>query len=141
MIRSLKVLAPFSLIANVVTIGGLIVIMQYLVRSRLSFNEIPLITSASEWPVFFASAMYVFEGIALVSRKKQTKNTSTSNVVLRGFANSTKNERTRILWRFIRNFEHWHFHRHCSLLSRRIFWLSSIWFRCSWIDHVEFAQR
>jgi hypothetical protein len=40
--------------------------MQYVVRSHLPLNELPLITKASDWPVFFASAMYVFEGIALV---------------------------------------------------------------------------
>jgi hypothetical protein len=82
MIRSLKVLAPFSLAANILSIGGkeielikkrvkklfigLCIIMQYIVRTHLPLNEFPLITKASDWPVFFASAMYVFEGIALV---------------------------------------------------------------------------
>jgi hypothetical protein len=40
--------------------------MQYIVRYHKPLNELPLITAPSEWPVFFASAMYVFEGIALV---------------------------------------------------------------------------
>ena len=69
MIRSLKVLAPFSLIANVLSIGGreiemieeekidyllgLCVIMQYVVRSHKPLNEFPLITAATDWPVFF----------------------------------------------------------------------------------------
>ncbi len=82
-IRSLKVLAPFSLAANIITIGGkkiekwqsnqssylslgLIIIMQYIVRDHIPLNELPLITPPSNWPVFFASAMYVFEGIGLV---------------------------------------------------------------------------
>ncbi len=51
--------------------------MQYVVRSHLPLNEFPLITKASDWPVFFASAMYVFEGIALVCyfvlKKKSNK--------------------------------------------------------------------
>ncbi|CAF1101490.1 unnamed protein product [Rotaria sordida] len=71
MIRSLKVLAPFSLAANIITIGGLCIIMQYVVRSHIPLNELPLITKASDWPVFFASAMYVFEGIALVLPVRQ----------------------------------------------------------------------
>ncbi|CAF1028316.1 unnamed protein product [Adineta steineri] len=66
MIRSLKVLAPFSLIANIISIGGLCIIMQYVVRSHLPLDQLPLITKPADWPVFFASAMYVFEGIALV---------------------------------------------------------------------------
>ncbi len=45
---------------------GLFIIMQYIVRYHKPLNELPLITAPSEWPVFFASAMYVFEGIALV---------------------------------------------------------------------------
>ncbi|CAM2720141.1 unnamed protein product [Rotaria socialis] len=71
MIRSLKVLAPFSLAANLMTIGGLFIIIQYIVRDHKPLNTLPLITSASEWPVFFASAMYVFEGIALVLPVRQ----------------------------------------------------------------------
>lgn len=41
--------------------------MQYVVREHLPLGELPLVTAASDWPVFFASAMYVFEGIALVN--------------------------------------------------------------------------
>lgn len=66
MIRNLKVLAPFSLAANIITIGGLFIIMQYVVRDHIPFSQLPLVTPANQWPVFFASAMYVFEGIALV---------------------------------------------------------------------------
>jgi hypothetical protein len=40
--------------------------MQHVIRDHIPLNQLPLITPASEWPVFFASAMYVFEGIALV---------------------------------------------------------------------------
>ena len=50
--------------------------MQYIVRDHKPLNELPLITPSSEWPVFFASAMYVFEGIALVciySKKNKTR--------------------------------------------------------------------
>ena len=88
MVRSLKVLAPFSLIANVLSIGGtddnashrenisifvlgLFVIMQYVIRSHQPISDFPLITKAADWPVFFASAMYVFEGIALVLPVRQ----------------------------------------------------------------------
>lgn len=45
--------------------------MQYIVQDHIPLNQLPLITSASEWPVFFASAMYVFEGIALVCMIKK----------------------------------------------------------------------
>ncbi|CAF0880645.1 unnamed protein product [Adineta ricciae] len=71
MIRSLKVLAPFSLAANVISLAGLCIIMQYVIRSHLPLDTLPKITQPTEWPVFFASAMYVFEGIALVLPVRQ----------------------------------------------------------------------
>lgn len=40
--------------------------MQYVVRDHIPLKELPLITPAADWPVFFASAMYAFEGIGLV---------------------------------------------------------------------------
>ncbi|CAF0857460.1 unnamed protein product, partial [Didymodactylos carnosus] len=65
-IKSLKVLAPFSLIANIIQLAGLLIIMQYVIRSHLPLDQLPLITPAKNWPMFFASAMYTFEGIGLV---------------------------------------------------------------------------
>lgn len=40
--------------------------MQYVVQDHIPFDQLPSITPPADWPVFFASAMYVFEGIALV---------------------------------------------------------------------------
>lgn len=47
--------------------------MQYIVRDLLPVKEFPLITPSTEWPVFFATAMYVFEGIGLVRTNKQRR--------------------------------------------------------------------
>ncbi|CAF0765356.1 unnamed protein product [Didymodactylos carnosus] len=65
-IKSLKVLAPFSLIANIIQLAGLVIIMQYVVRTHIPFDQLPLITPPKSWPIYFASAMYMFEGIGLV---------------------------------------------------------------------------
>lgn len=48
--------------------------MQYVIRAHKPLSEFPLITKPSDWPVFFASAMYVFEGIALVINESKTEN-------------------------------------------------------------------
>ena len=71
---------------------GLFIIMQHVIQDHIPLDQLPLITSASEWPVFFASAMYVFEGIALVSIHYGSQSKSIS--ILIGFTHSTKNERT-----------------------------------------------
>jgi len=131
-IRSLKVLAPFSLIANILTIGGLCVIMQYVVRSHEPLDQFPLITDPSKWPVFFASAMYVFEGIALVGKSKETKNKS--KIVDLGSTSSTENERTPSIRRIKWCSKHWNVHCNNYLFFCWIFWLYSIWIRCTWIN-------
>jgi len=51
--------------------------MQYIIRDHIPFSQLPLITPAKEWPVFFASAMYVFEGIALVNFKRVSQRQKT----------------------------------------------------------------
>ena len=45
--------------------------MQYVVRTHQPLENFPLITEPSEWPVFFSSAMFVFEGIALVCDERK----------------------------------------------------------------------
>ena len=69
--------------------------MQYIVRDHIPFNELPLITPPADWPVFFASAMYVFEGIALVRIGKSLIGKYTNEHL--GFTYSTKNERSRFV--------------------------------------------
>ena len=71
--------------------------MQYVVRSHLPVGDFPLITKAADWPVFFASAMYVFEGIALVCNQMMITSFWKLKFLL-GLASSTKNERTSSVW-------------------------------------------
>lgn len=70
--------------------------MQYLVRDHIPFSKLPLITPASDWPVFFASAMYVFEGIALVRIDSRVIADRLNKDYL-GFTYPTKNERSRFV--------------------------------------------
>ena len=67
MIRKLKFLAPFSLLANVLTACGLVIIVQWCVRDLKPINELPQFNSWATLPLYFGTAVYAFEGIGVVS--------------------------------------------------------------------------
>ena len=114
--------------------------MQYVVRSHISFGDLPLVTKVAEWPVFFASAMYVFEGIALVGGMQRTKRWGDLSCDL-GAAGSTENEGTRsvrpVEWRV----EHGRLSRDDLVLLRGILRLHSLRFGRTWLDQSESADR
>ncbi|CAG5133407.1 unnamed protein product, partial [Candidula unifasciata] len=65
-VRDLKMLAPFSAFANILTITGLIIIIQYIVQDLPDVSERPAFSSFSEIPLFFGTAIFAVEGISLV---------------------------------------------------------------------------
>lgn len=68
MIRNLKYLAPFSTIANFLMIGSVLVILYSLFfdGELKPYQEILLIAPVGNWPTFFSSTVYAFEGIGCV---------------------------------------------------------------------------
>lgn len=67
LIRNLKYLAPFSTIANVLMIVGIIIVMYYATEDLPSVNERQYFAKLSHLPLFFGTTIYAFEGIGLVS--------------------------------------------------------------------------
>lgn len=66
-VRTLKHLAPASLIATVLQVVGLVIIFQLIFQSLPNFNDRPFIKPYSTWPLYFGTAMFAFEGIGVVS--------------------------------------------------------------------------
>jgi len=68
MIRSLKYLAPFSTFANFLMISSVIVILYALFfdGDLRPFNQLDLVAPFKNWPTFFSTAVYAFEGIGCV---------------------------------------------------------------------------
>lgn len=67
MIRDLKILAPFSTFANFLMIGSLFVIIYDLFDGKLQpFSQLKLVAPVENWPLFFSSMVYAFEGIGCV---------------------------------------------------------------------------
>ncbi|BFZ14999.1 hypothetical protein BsWGS_18038 [Bradybaena similaris] len=65
-VRDLKMLAPFSAFANILTITGLFIIIQYIVQDLPDVSERPAFSSFTEIPLFFGTAIFAVEGISLV---------------------------------------------------------------------------
>jgi proton-coupled amino acid transporter len=68
LIKNLKVLAPFSTIANSLMILSIAFIFYELFFNG-SFKEVKqldMIAPFSKWPIYFSSTIYAFEGISLV---------------------------------------------------------------------------
>lgn len=61
-IRSLKILGPFSLAANILLSSCLIVIFVYLFSNLQPVSSVPYFAGWSRLPLFFGTAIYAFEG-------------------------------------------------------------------------------
>lgn len=66
LIRSLKYLAPFSMIANALMAGGVGITMYYLLTDTPSISDRPAIVGPQHWPMFFGTVIFALEGIGVV---------------------------------------------------------------------------
>lgn len=66
LIRNLKYLAPFSMIANVLMAAGIGITMYYIFQDLPSPSERPAIVHVQHWPVFFGTVIFALEGIGVV---------------------------------------------------------------------------
>lgn len=66
LLRHLKYLAPFSMLANVITFFGLLVILQHCFRNLQSIEDLPAFNTWGGLALYFGTAIYAFEGIGVV---------------------------------------------------------------------------
>ncbi|CAL1526827.1 unnamed protein product [Lymnaea stagnalis] len=67
MIQSLRTLAVFSAIANLLYLVGLVVIFQYILRDLPDASRRPAFASWSTLPMFFGTSVFAFESICLMT--------------------------------------------------------------------------
>jgi len=65
-IRNLKLLTPVSVISNILQIFSIVVVFYYVLQDLPSITLRPVFQSWGGLPLFFGTAIYTFEGIALV---------------------------------------------------------------------------
>jgi proton-coupled amino acid transporter len=68
MIRNLKWLAPFSMIANLLMAAGVGITFYYVFIDLPSIHARPQFTSLNQLPLFFGTAIFALEGIGVVRK-------------------------------------------------------------------------
>lgn len=66
LIRKLKYLAPFSMVANVLIAAGMGITMYYIFQDLPKTTERPAMVEVKHWPVFFGTVIFALEGIGVV---------------------------------------------------------------------------
>lgn len=67
MVRSLKYLVPFSMIAIILTMTAVALTMYVSMQDLPPVSSRPAVASLSRIPLFFGTVIYCFEGIGLVN--------------------------------------------------------------------------
>ncbi|XP_052076007.1 proton-coupled amino acid transporter 4-like isoform X1 [Mytilus californianus] len=65
-IKELKRLAPFSTVANIFNVVGLVIIFQYLFRGLPDYRTRPATRPFDNLPLYFGTVIFSYEGIGLV---------------------------------------------------------------------------
>lgn len=68
LVRNLKYLAPFSMLANVLIATGMGITFYYIFTDLPTISDVPNFSSWSQLPLFFGTAIFALEGIGVVSR-------------------------------------------------------------------------
>lgn len=65
-IRNLKLLAPFSTIANVITIASFGIILYYLIEQDITLKEKEAFGHIKDYPLFFGTVLFALEAIGMI---------------------------------------------------------------------------
>ncbi|KAL6448193.1 hypothetical protein ACFW04_000295 [Cataglyphis niger] len=65
-IRNLKFLAPFSTIANIIMFTGFAIILYYIFREPLTFENRVKIGEVKNFPLFFGTVLFALESIGVI---------------------------------------------------------------------------
>ncbi|XP_018325187.1 proton-coupled amino acid transporter-like protein pathetic isoform X2 [Agrilus planipennis] len=66
LVRNLKYLAPFSMLANILVGCGIGITFYYIFADLPPVSSRNIVVSAHQWPMFFGTAIFALEGIGVV---------------------------------------------------------------------------
>lgn len=72
LIRNLKYLAPFSMVANMLVGVCMIITFFYVFQDMPSIQTVDWVANWRSWPRFFGTAIFALEGIGVVSYHANT---------------------------------------------------------------------
>lgn len=87
LIRSLKFLTPFSLIANILMAVGVVITFYYIFTDLPSVSERPAVASITQMPMFFGTVIFALEGIGVVMSLENNMKTPTHFIGCPGVLN------------------------------------------------------
>jgi len=67
LVRNLKWMAPFSMLANLLMAAGIGITFYYIFTETPKTNDTVQFSSFSQIPLFFGTAIFALEGIGVVS--------------------------------------------------------------------------
>lgn len=67
LIRNLKYLAPFSMVANILIGTGMGITFYYIFQDLPAVSSRPSFSTIHQLPIFFGTAIFALEGIGVVS--------------------------------------------------------------------------
>lgn len=65
-VRNLKYLAPFSTIANLITMVSFGIILYYIFREPISLDGLEAVGEVRNWPLFFGTVLFALEAIGVI---------------------------------------------------------------------------
>ncbi|KAJ3662236.1 hypothetical protein Zmor_006592 [Zophobas morio] len=65
-IRNLKFLAPFSTVANFITIASFGIILYYLIKADITFEDRNLSGEIKDFPLYFGTVLFALEAIGVI---------------------------------------------------------------------------
>ncbi|XP_046734837.1 proton-coupled amino acid transporter-like protein pathetic isoform X1 [Diprion similis] len=87
LIRNLKWLAPFSMLANALIACGLAITFYYIFQYLKPISTVPLFAPLDELPMFFGTAIFALEGIGVVMPLENNMKTPTHFIGCPGVLN------------------------------------------------------
>ncbi|KRT85868.1 Amino acid transporter [Oryctes borbonicus] len=88
LIRNLKYLSPFSMVANILVASGMGITFYYIFSDLPSVSTRPTIVSVEKWPMFFGTAIFALEGIGVVMPLENNMKTPTHFIGCPGVLNT-----------------------------------------------------
>lgn len=70
LVRNLKYLSPFSMVANLLIGTGMAITLYYVLTDIPAVSERPYFSTFNQLPLFFGTAIFALEGIGVVSVNK-----------------------------------------------------------------------
>lgn len=66
-IRNLKLLAPFSILANIITFASFAVVLYYIFQDLQPIGSLPQFAGLYTFPLFFGTTLFALEAVGVVS--------------------------------------------------------------------------